>query len=146
MATRNIPDTAWFEYHNENPKGRIASDCVIRAIATATGKSWDDVLDGLVEVSHKYKVIPNEPKCYGCYLESLGFVKMKQPRKSDNTKYTGKQFCDWMRTNGIKNPIVANIGGGHVTVFMPGKCKVLDIWDCTSKTIGNYWIKERIQK
>ena len=38
---RKIPEnTKYFTYLNLNPKNRKAGDCVIRAIAYATGLSW----------------------------------------------------------------------------------------------------------
>ena len=30
-------------FKNENPYGKMVDDCVIRAIATATGKPWDEI-------------------------------------------------------------------------------------------------------
>lgn len=149
---KKIPkDTNSFKFHNANPKDKRSSDCVLRAIATATGNTWDKVLDDLIEFSHKYKEMPNDPKCYTKYLESLGFEKMKQPRKLDNTKYTGEEFCNYCSsqyTNGEK--IVAHIGGHHTVAIMPthegdeinAQYKVFDIWNSTGKTVGNYWIKK----
>ena len=61
---------------------------------------------------------------------------MKQPRKSDNTKYIGKEFCKM-----FKGTCVANIGGHHIVCIKDGK--VHDIWDSTDGCIGNYWIKTK---
>lgn len=88
------------------------------------------------------------------YLKEQGFTKCKQPRKYDRTKYTGKEFCKVLQAFG-KDPatygneigdgiisaprIVASIGGHHITAIINGK--VNDIWDCTGKSIGNYWFK-----
>lgn len=151
MAIRKIPtDTSSFKFYNANPKNNRSSDCVLRSIVTATGKTWDEVLDDLVILAHKYKVMVDEPKCYEKYLESLGFVKMKQPRKSDNTKYTGAEFCNWLSvnyTNGEK--IVAHIGGHHIVAIVPtyegdginDRYKILDTWNSSNGCIGKYWIK-----
>ena len=49
------PDTETFHYYNCNPKNKIASDCVVRAIATATGISWEDTLQALTDLSKKTK-------------------------------------------------------------------------------------------
>ena len=151
MAIKKIlHDTETFKFYNANPKDKRSSDCVLRAIATATGLSWDDVLDGLVSYAHIYKEMPNDPKCYGKYLEAQGFVKMKQPRKDDNTKYTGSEFCTYCSVNYTNGEhIVAHIGGHHTVAIVPtyegdginDRYKVVDIWNSTGKTIGNYWIK-----
>lgn len=147
MALRKIPNnTETFTFHNENPKDKRTSDCVLRAIATATGKTWDEVLDDLVTVAHETKLMPNDPKCYDKYLESLGFEKQKQPRKADNTKYTGSEFCEYLNARFINGKkvvdVVAHIGGGHTVAIAYDKgYRVVDTWNSTRGSIGNYWIK-----
>ena len=64
---------------------------------------------------------------------------MKQPKKASGTKYTGKEFCEKLQREGNSKNIVANLGGYHVVAIVDNK--VNDIWDSTSKCIGNYWIK-----
>lgn len=141
---RKIPqDTAYFRYYNANPKDRRTADCVVRAIAVSSGKSWDKVLDGLVEVAHKYKIMVNDIPCFDRYLQSLGYTKMKQPRKPDNTKYTGEEFCrDYLGKFILgEYDVVANIGGHHTIAIVDRQ--VVDIWNSSYKTIGNYWIRRR---
>lgn len=141
---KKIPnDTEYFRYYNANPKDRRTADCVLRAIVVSTGKTWDEVLDGLVEIAHKYKVMVNDTPCYDRYLQSLGYSKMKQPRKDDNTKYTGEEFCKYLIRNHLYEgyDIVAHIGGGHIVAI--DRAQVVDIWNSTYKTIGNYWIRRR---
>lgn len=135
MAIRKIPeDTKWFKYHNENPKDNRTGDCVVRAIATLTGQSWDKVLTDLMVYALKYKMMPNDVKCYDKYLSDLGYKKQKQPRKDDNKKFTGKEFVEI-----FKGECVAHIGGHHIVCIK--KHKVHDIWDSTEGCIGNYWTK-----
>ncbi len=138
MAARKIPeDTKVFHYHNENPKNNHTGDCVIRAIACATGKSWDEVLTELIPYCMKYKMLPDTTKCYEKYLADLGWVKQKQPRKSDNTKYTGKEFCKLVKADKV---YICHIGGHHMICIKDKK--VQDIWDSSDGCIGNFWIKE----
>lgn len=135
MAIRKIPaDTATFHYYNANPKNHRAPDCVIRAICTATGDTWEDTLMGLTEVALKMKSVPNDKKVFDKYLESKGWFKRKQPRKADGTKYTGAEFAE--RFGGT---FVANLGGEH-TVCVKGH-QVWDTWNSTGKCIGNIWCK-----
>lgn len=147
------PDTEWFHFHNENPKGRRTGDCVIRAIALATNQTWDDVLDGLVKVAHRTHYDLECVQCYGLYLSELGWIKMKQPRKSDNTKYTGKEFINYIDAKNypFEVKILAHIGGHHITCFVEDThpdnpervlLRCWDIWDPTDGTIGNYWINQ----
>lgn len=149
---RKIPnDTATFTFYDANPKGKKTGDCVVRAISAVTDKPWDEVLDGLTAIAHKYKEMPNDRKCYSKYLESLGFTKCKQPRfymYSDDSycKYTGSEFCELLNDEGIHGrKIFAHIGGHHVCAILEndfGEYTVHDTWDSTYYTIGNYWIKE----
>jgi len=136
MARRidKYPDTETFTYYNANPKGRITGDCVCRAICTALGQTWEETLMEMAEMACQTGYEPTDPKGFDLYLKSKGWKKMKQPRKADNTKYTGGEFCKT-----IKGTCIANIGGHHTVCIKDGK--VYDIWDSTHKTIGNYWIK-----
>lgn len=144
-----FPDTSYFHFYNANPKNRICGDCVVRAISVATGKSWDDVLDGLHDIAKKHKLMTNDVKCYEKYLMSLGWRKQKQPRKDDNSKYRGWEFCQslqndpwqWTGHEGPGHPpIVAFIGTHHIVCIVNGK--VWDHWNSTGGCIGNYYILE----
>ena len=144
---QKYPETSTFRYYNANPKGRITTDCVIRAISTATEIPYHQVVMEMAELQCKTCYDDGDAKLYDQYLKSKGWVKYKQPRKPDGTKYTGKEFCKEasQRFELLDRNIIANIGGGHIVCikansFYEGH-KVWDIWDCTHKCIGNYWIK-----
>ena len=130
------PNTSTFKFHNENPFNKYTTDCVVRAIALATGEQWGYTMSMLVNTSFKTGLMFNDKLCYGKYLESEGWIKQKQPRKIDNTKYTGVEFCEQL-SNGRK--IIAHIGGTHIVAIIGDK--VYDTWDSTDGTIGNYWVK-----
>lgn len=122
-----------FVFHNENPKGRVsAEDCVIRAIAKTTGKSWEEVLTGLFEVALKVKDVPSAKAVFQKYLEKQGYPTQRQPRKTNGTKYTVEEFATKFE-EGAYIITVAN----HLTCVIDGKC--YDTWDCTSKSVGNFW-------
>ena len=131
-----IPEnTKSFQYNNPNPKGRKTCDCVVRAICTALGQSYEQTARELTEYWLETGYHPGSVQGFGGYLESKGWVKNKQPRKSDNTKYTGYQFVKL-----FKGVCVANIGGNHTVCIKDGK--VLDTWDSTDGCIGNYWTRK----
>lgn len=133
---RKIPvDTQNFTYYNANPKGKMTTDCVTRAITTALNQPYETTVRELTELWLKTGYEMTEPRCYGKYLESKGFEKQKQPRKADNTRYTGREFVRI-----FKGVCVANIGSSHVVCIKDGK--VIDIWNSTGGCIGNYWIKK----
>ena len=139
---KKYQNTNTFTYYNANPKNRITGDCVIRALCTAMEEPYEKVYKELFEFSIKNGYMLNDKKCYEKYLASKGWVKNSQPRKDDNTKYTGKDFCEEIQTHRHwYNPqIIAKIGGHHIVAIMYGK--VQDIWDSTGKCIGNYWEKK----
>mgnify|MGYP003290439448 CR=1 FL=1 len=124
--------TATFTYHNENPKGwKSSGDCVIRAIAFATGHTWEDVYWDLCTLGRKLHRMPNDDKVYETYLKNLGIEKMSQPRKSTNKKFTIQEFAKASRGTHIIRT------AGHLTVVKCGK--IYDTWNCGDYCVGNYW-------
>lgn len=144
---QKYPDTKTFHYHNENPKGRITSDCVTRAIARATGVPYAEVVLGLSRLMIDTGYEWTDKKTINAYLESLGWVIHKQPRKADGTKYTGREFCQEIMRYDCEidgefdiHRIIANIGGNHMVAIIEGQ--VNDIWNSTGGCIGNFWTKD----
>jgi hypothetical protein len=131
---RIVNDTDTFTYYNANPKNRITGDCVFRAISLATGKNYNDVVMEMVQTMLETGYCLNDKKGIEKYMEKIGWVKMKQPKKYDNTKYTGEEFCKQ-----FKGICIAKIGTHHITCIKDNK--VYDTWDCSKGKIGNYWIK-----
>ena len=125
-----------FELENVNPKNRKTGDCVIRAITKASGLEYKQVYEMLFNLSLKSGFILNDKKVYEKLLNDLGFVKMKQPRKADNTKYTIGEI-DRLIGSGIAVVSCAH----HLTCVKDYVC--YDLWDCRYKSIGNYYIKIR---
>lgn len=132
--TDKYPETSTFHYYNANPKNRITGDCYIRAISTATEIPYNTVVMEMAELQCKTGYDASE--LIDRYLKSKGWIKHAQPRKADNTKYTGKEFCERARDY---EKYIANIGGHHIVAIVNGK--INDIWDSTSGCIGNYWTK-----
>lgn len=129
------PETTTFHFFNLNPKGQRAEDCVIRAIAGFTGKTWFDVYSMLSKMGAKMCRAMNEDKVFKSVLKDLGFVMRPMPRHSDNTKYTGEEFCKTYARSGFVYLLTM---AGHLT-FVGPDCKIYDIWDCSNKTVGNWW-------
>lgn len=128
-------DTDTFKYYNANPKNKHTADCVIRAICTALDQSYKTTLYELTEMHMQKGYDVSDVRCFGKYLESKGFIKHKQPRKANNTKYTGKEFVK--KFNGV---CVAKIGAHHIVCIKDGK--VLDVWNSSNECIGNYWTNQ----
>lgn len=124
-----------YKEHNANPKGRKTSDCVIRALSTATGKAYADIYRELFEISLETGYMLNEKRVEDKLLARYGFVKMKQPKHNDGTKY---------RIGGL--PLLTNARvvvvrcAHHLTCVKDGV--LIDTWDCRNKTINNYYVKQ----
>ena len=58
---------------NINPKGWKCGDCVVRACAKATNKSWDETYQALYEIGFKKKRMLNDDCVYCKFLEDNGF-------------------------------------------------------------------------
>ena len=138
MAIRKIPNnTEWFHYHNENPKDNRAADCVFRAIGFATGNGWDKAYDSLCEMGRKLKRAPNEKATYEKWLAANGWVKHKQPKKWNGTKFTVQEFLEDYFTDG--RTVIISVAN-HLTVAYDHQ--LYDTWDCSYKCVGNYWASE----
>ena len=149
------PETDTFMFVNANPHKRFTTDCVIRALSTGLGMGYNDVVMELAELQCKTGFDPSENTAMNRYLTSKGWVKMKQPRKDDNTKYTGEEFCRWLSVNypnGEYGNVVCNIGGHHTAAIVPTRhgdginCryKVVDTWNSTRGCIGTCWVKKGV--
>jgi hypothetical protein len=135
----------YFHEMNVNPKNKKTSDCVVRALYIVTEDSIENIIRSLTLIYFKTGYFINDKKCYDRYLKDNGYVKHSQAKKANNTKYTGKEFCEYL--NSImknKTSVFANIGGHHVTTFknFGNGYVVVDTWDCTDKCVGNWWSKE----
>ena len=130
------PKTRTFHYYNANPHNKLGGDCAIRAIATAIGRTWEQTVREMTEIGIKYGYVCNDKNTITKYLSSKKWIKHPQPRKSNNNKFTGKEFC--LANKSIS--CIANIGGHHIVAIVNGQ--VNDIWDSTDGCIGNYWTKE----
>ena len=133
------PDTTTFHFYNANPKNRITGDCVTRALCTALEIPYNQCVMEQAEVQCKTGYDNATAQGVDHYLKTKGWTKHAQPRKWDGTKYTGKEFCEFLQRTGNKKNIVANIGGHHTSAIINNK--VVDHWNSTGKCIGNYWTK-----
>ena len=136
---QKYPDTNTFHLHNANPHKRITGDCVTRALCTALNIPYNQCVMEQAELQCRTGYDNATAQSINYYLKDKGWIKMAQPRKIDGTKYTGKEFCEYLKRANIHKNIVANIGGHHTVAIID--CKVWDTWNSTDGCIGNYWIK-----
>lgn len=123
---------------NLNPKGKKTADCVIRAIAGATGIDYYKVYEDLYKISVKTGYMLNEKRCEEKLLDQYGFIKVKQPRKENGSKYEIRELDKLVDCN--KEKVVVSCAN-HLTCVKNNYIE--DIWNCGSKTIGNYYILKK---
>ena len=131
MTATYRQDKGRFRFYNENPKSLVsAGDCVVRAIAKATGISWDEVYQNLCLVGLRVKDMPSSKRVYRRYLNNIS--KMEKQPWNGNRKYTLTEFAEEFN----RGTYVVSIAN-HLTVIIDGF--IYDTWDCSQYTVGNYW-------
>lgn len=147
------PDTSTFKYHNANPKNKITSDCVVRALSAGMQKPYNEVVMELASLQCETGFAFGSNELIDRYLQKNGWKRCKQPKKDNGKKYTGKEFClalsDSLQCSELElasnlfdwQNIVAKIGSHHIVAIIQGK--VHDIWDSTDGSIGIIWMKEQ---
>jgi len=127
-------ETPNFHFHNANPKGKKAADCVVRAIAVALGQTWEETMREMTELGIKHGLVFNEDKLIDLYLNKKGWFKMKEPRDCDNKKISVERFAKGRGSSGV---FVARAGSHHLTLIADGV--VWDTWDCSKKTMHSFY-------
>lgn len=122
-----------FTASNINPLKKKTGDCAVRSIASGTGKTWNEVYQGLFEIGFKNKTMPNSKETMELYLDACGWTRHKMPRKTDKTKYTVRELADERKETMIVQ--VAN----HFTAIVNGE--LIDTWNCSQKSVYNFYTK-----
>ena len=69
----NMPLKMEFIRYNNNPKNKKTGDCVVRAIAFVTNRSWEFVYMALAQLGVDSGLMMNNNKNWQKYLEILGY-------------------------------------------------------------------------
>lgn len=117
-----------YKYYNANPLGKKTSDCVIRATALATDKTWYEASDILYCQARKCCC---EMSTVGCY--SLLFDNdLKFTRIEDDNIIKVKDVCELYPAGTLLVRI-----RGHLTCIKDGL--IWDIWDCSNENVDIVW-------
>lgn len=129
---------------NLNPKGKKASDCVIRAMAYATKQSWEDTYLEMAKLGIKEGLMINEKRLEEKYIKQKGFIKHKQPRTLNNKLYTIKDFIKEFGYEYEGKTIIFLVKRHLTVVHISSEESVAvlyDIWDCCNQYIRNYYVE-----
>lgn len=119
-----------FRFYNANPLNKIESDCVCRAISTATGMSYWNIEEKLCLIGKLFECDELCVCCYSHLLEKVfGFTQRYADGKT--VKEIAKEFSN--------SKVIIRIKG-HLTCAIYGK--IFDIWDCTNEQADIFWLVE----
>lgn len=121
-------------YYNPNPDGNRVGDCVIRAMAAATGQDWDTTFTGNALQAFIIKDMPSSNAVWRAYLRSRGFKRAIIPDTCPDC-YTVNDFAD----DHPKGAFVLGTGS-HAVAVVDGM--VLDTWDSRNEIPIYYFYKE----
>lgn len=127
-------------YENVNPKHRKTGDCTTRALCKTLGFEYDEVLRMQFEMALKTKYDTSSKQVTERILKEYGWVKMPQPRKANGKKYRVWEMDELLTKKQMQEGVLISVAN-HNTCIKDGA--VIDIWDCTDYTVGNYYVKER---
>lgn len=123
---------------NLNPKHRKTGDCSTRALCGTLNIPYKEALKLQFEESLKCFYDPTSKQVIERVLKRFGWVKMKQPRKEDNTKYKVGEMDEILTPEQMKQGVLVTVANHHTCINNGCVC---DIWDCRNKSVGNYYVK-----
>lgn len=118
-------------YFNPNPVGKQVGDCTVRAIAKATGQSWEEVYAGLALQGFQMADLPNANSVWGAYLRDKGFSRFAIPNTCPDC-YTVAEFAK-EHPRGMYILALSN----HVVCVSDGN--YYDAWDSGNEIPLFYW-------
>lgn len=116
---------------NVNPCRKEVGDCVIRAIAVATGRTWYEVYDGLYLVGRDEADLMNSDEIWGLYLYNLGFEPFLLPDacpKCTTVKEFTKRFPHGTYIIGTGSHAVCVIDGDYYDSWDSGNTAPTFFW------------------
>lgn len=120
--------------YNNNPQNKRVGDCVIRAIAKALGKDWNEIYIDLSMEGYKQSDSFQSMSVWGSYLKENGWQQMLLPDTCPAC-YTVRQFC-------VDNPqgYFILVTGSHVIAVIDGV--YFDTWD-SGDEVPVYFFKRK---
>lgn len=123
-----------YKYYNPNPRGDIRSgDCVIRALAKATGLTWEEVYLELSMLGFRMGDMPSANQVWAEFLRSYGFRRYAISNTCPAC-YTVAQFAE---EHGRGLYVLAT--GTHVVTVLDGD--YYDSWDSGDEVPVYYFRK-----
>lgn len=119
--------------YNANPLRNQVGDCVVRTIAKAEGKSWDEIYAGVCLEGSCRGDMPTANAVWGAYLRRLGYRREPVDDKGKEY-YTVSDFA----TDNPKGVYILAMES-HVVAVCDGR--YYDTWDCGNEMPIYIWRK-----
>lgn len=119
-------------YANPNPCRQEEPDCVVRAIAMATGRTWDETHYELCEMSRRKCTMPSVNWLWGEWLVGHGFEKHIAPDGCTVRRFA-QRHPDGRYVLCTGTHAVAAGGGNY-----------MDAWDSGDEIITYYFRKKEL--
>lgn len=123
----------WHRF-NPNPRGSSVGDCVVRAVAAATGQSWEQAYIALALTGYALGDMPSANRTWGAYLQKQGY-KRRMVEADCATCYTVADFA-----REYPHGVYVLGCSGHVLTVIDGEW--WDSWDSGAECPIYYWYKE----
>ena len=129
-----------FNMVNVNPKKKRTGDCAVRALVGTLDIDYETAIDKCAYYAKKLCYGITDKQIMEAVLSEYGYVKMKQPRRENGTKYMVRDMDQILTKKQMNEGVLVTIANHH-TCIKNGK--IQDIWDCGNKCVGNYYIKDK---
>ena len=123
-----------YVYANPNPYGSFVGDCIIRAIAIATNRTWHQAYWSVCLQGDIMGNVPVDNSVWEEYLRNIGFRRYILPDTCPRC-YTVRDFC---YDNPFGTFILAT--GSHVIAAIDGD--YYDTWDSGDEVPTSVWRRE----
>lgn len=114
-----------YKYYNANSKGNFVNDCVVRAIAVAQGKTWDETYEELSDIAQEE----------GILLDDVNFVEGYLDKRYKRVCHYSKTVEEFLEEH--PKGVYLITMEGHITVIIDGI--LYDIFDCRNRRMWCAW-------
>lgn len=115
-----------YRYLNNNARGLFENDCVVRSIATATGKSWDETYERLSDIA-QYE---------GTMMDDRDFVRKYLSDRYERLPYQAMTVGEIAEA--YPDNIILITMRGHITCSKYGV--IYDSFDPRNRIAENAWL------
>ena len=143
MITKSI-----FRFTNNNPRGVLTDDCIIRSLSMFLNQDYSTTLNALMNIYKQTGYHIGDPVCFKLYLSQFTDIISYS---LDNKALTLNQMINDLQTSNytkltgltIKNcdKLLVLLYGNHLTYLE--NHVIMDIWNCGSLQVKEFFFYER---